>query len=308
MIALVLWGILSLSQSYTWDIDVPIIVEIDTTRQALGAEIPANLRVTARGNGWTLMQVVAGRGLIGRLDPTGRLTSANDSVRMFSFSERDLINSIRVPSAIRIEKVLPGSLQLTVTDLTAKRVPLYYPDITVQTREGFQVIGKPTVTPDSVQLTGSINALSRIDKWYTKPLSLTDIFEPVLRQIPVSDTLRGVVIVRPEGASVSVNVQETAELTFEDIPLVNRSVASDTTLRLLLSPNHVSITLRGGTGELSRLEASDILPQIQLIPEIDTSGFIRPRISLPRHVNASIIRVEPERIRYVWRKGITSGK
>ncbi len=306
LIALVLWGILSLSQSYTWDIDVPVVVEIDTTRQALAREIPASLRVTARGNGWALMQIASGNGLLGRLDPTGRMTSANDTVRVFSFSERDLINSIRTPPAVTIEKVIPGSLQLTVTDLTAKRVPLYYPDITVQTRKGFQVIGKPTVAPDSVQLTGSVNALASIDRWYTKPLNLTDIFEPVLRAIPVSDTLRGVVIVRPEIASVSVNVQETAELTFEEVPLVNRSTSSDTTLRLLLYPNRVSVTLRGGTGELSRLDASDILPQIQIIAGIDTSGYARPRISLPRHVNATIIRVEPQRIRYIWRKGVTA--
>lgn len=310
MIALVLWAILSLSQSYTWDIDVPVVVEIDTTRQALAREIPAALRVTARGSGWTLMQLAAGGGLQGRLDPTGRLTSASDSVRIFSFSERDLINSIRTPSTIRIEKVIPGSLQLTVTDLTEKRVPLYYPDITVQTRKGFQVIGKPIVSPDSVLLTGSVNALAAIDRWYTKPLSLADIFEPVLRTIQVSDTLRGVVIARPEIASVSVNVQETAELTFEDVPLVNRSSAPDTTWHLMLYPNRINVTLRGGTSELSRLDASDILPQIQIIAGIDTSGFVRPRISLPKHVNATIISVEPERIRFVWRKGIapTSGR
>lgn len=310
LIALVLWGILALSQSYTWDIEVPITVDIDTTRQALASEIPSTLRVTARGNGWNLMKVAAGGGLQGRLDPFGHLTSANDSVRVFSFSERDLLNSIGTPSAIRIERVIPGSIQLKVTDLTTKRVPLYYPNITIRTRREFQVIGKPVVSPDSVQLTGSVSALANVERWYTQPLSLTDIFEPIDRSIPVSDTLRGVVIVRPETATVSVNVQETTELTFDDVPLVNRGTASDTTLRLLLYPNRVSVTLRGGTEELSRLQSSEILPQIEVIAGIDTTGFVRPRISLPRHINATVIDVEPERIRYVWRRGIapTSGR
>jgi len=302
IIALVLWGILSLSQTYTWDIDVPLYVHIDTTRQALGREIPSHLRVTARGDGWNLMQTSVGEGLSGHLDPEGRQAGSNDSTRTFSFTERDLINSIDAPSSIRIDKVVPPTLQLVVTDLVTKQVPLYYPDITIRTREGFQVIGTPVVRPDSVSLSGSREAIRNINGWYTKPLDLHDIFAFTRTTLPVSDSLRGVVHVQPDEAVVTVDVQEVAEVVFEDLQVVNRSASADTTVRLQYFPDRITVTLRGGARELGKLEASDIVPQIELVAGVDTTGYTRPVISLPKDLNASIIDIEPERIRYIWHK------
>lgn len=310
VIALVLWGILSLSQTYTWEIEVPLDVRIDTTRLALGREIPSHLRVTARGDGWNLMQTSVGAELQGLLDLEGRTGTQVDSMRSYNFTERDLINSIEAPSSIRIEKVLPATLQLVVTDLVTKRVPLYYPDISVRTREGFQVIGTPIVRPDSVTLSGAASALRNINGWYTKPLDLRDIFSFTRTTLPVSDSLYGVVHVSPEEAIVTVDVQEVAEITFEDLQVVNRSTAADTSLRLFYYPDRITVTLRGGARELGDLEPSSIVPQIELVAGVDTSGYARPKISLPKDLNASIIHIEPERLRFIWRKSarVTSGK
>ena len=304
IIALVLWGILSLSQTYTWDLDVPLSVQIDTTQQALAEQIPSQLRVTARGDGWTLMQIAAGNSLRSEVNPAGHLVSNTDSLQVFAFTERDLISSISAPSSIRIERILPGSLRLVVTDLITKRVPLYYPNISIQTRSGFQVIGKPLVTPDSVRLSGSTEALENITHWYTKPLNLQDVYTSTRAVVPVSDSLRSVVHVIPEDAAVMVDVQEIAEVTFEDLPVLNRSTSPDTTIQLRFYPNRITVTLRGGAEELGKLTALDIIPQIELVAGVDTSGFIRPRIRLPKDVNASVINIIPQRIRYIWRKSI----
>ncbi len=304
IIALVLWGILSLSQTYTWDLDVPLAVQIDTTRQALAEQIPSQLQVTARGDGWTLMQIAAGNSLRSEVDLPGHLVSNADSLRVFAFTERDLISSISTPSSIRIERVLPGSLRVVVTDLTVKRVPLYYPNISIQTRAGFQVIGKPLVTPDSVRLSGSVEALEGITSWFTKPLNLQDVYTSTRAVVPVSDSLRSVVHATPKEAAVTVDVQEVAEVTFEDLPILNRTTSSDTTLQLRFYPNRITVTLRGGAEELGRLKASDIVPQIELVNGVDTSGFVRPNIRLPKDINASVISVLPARIRYIWRKSI----
>ena len=303
-IALVLWGILSLSQTYTWDIDVPLTVQIDTTRQALAVQVPTELQVTARGDGWTLMQVATGSALRSIIDPAGHLTNSDDSTRVFAFNERDIISSINAPSSIRIERVQPDNLRVTITDLVAKRVPLYYPDITIQTRAGFQVIGKPRVRPDSVRLSGSVEALENIAYWFTKPLSLQDVFASTRTAVPVSDSLQGVINVIPEEAIVTVDVQEIAEVTFEDLPVLNRSTNSDTNLQLRYFPDRITVTLRGGAEELGRLKASHIVPQIELVAGVDTSGFARPKIGLPKEFNASIINVVPERIRYIWRRSV----
>ncbi|MCE2504747.1 MAG: hypothetical protein J4G05_11950 [Chlorobi bacterium] len=308
-IALALWGILSLSQTYSWNIEVPLEPEIDTTEETLAEPIPEVLNVTVRADGWTLMQIVLGSNPICRLSSAGRPVSSNDTLRIYSFNERDLINSIDLPSSVQLENVRPGSIRMPITDIASKKVPLYYPDLSINTRDGFQVIGAPSVWPDSVWVSGSAEALENITRWYMTPLKLNDVFERVRTSVPLSDSLHGALRVSPEVATVSADVQEVAEVTFEDIPITNRGALTDTTTVLLLYPDRITITLRGGATELGQITKSTILPYIQLIPGVDTSGFVRPRISLPSDRNATVIAVVPKRIRYVWRKVVpTTGE
>ena len=307
-IALALWGVLSMSQSYSWDIDVPLEVRLDTTEETLVESIPRTIRVTARADGWTLMQIALGNDPRCLLTPAGRPTSSNDSIKVYSYNEREILsaiyNSINIASTLQLEDPFPNDLKVTITNLATKQVPLYYPEFSIDTRDGFQVIGTPRVSPDSVRLSGPAETLKNISHWYTTPLKLNDVFRPVLTTVPVSDTLYSVISVYPDVAMVQAEVQEVAELTLEDLPIINRGRFADTTTRLLLYPSRVTITLRGGADELGRLSEGDVVPYVQLNPDVDSSGFVRPRISLPGRGNASVIAVKPARVRFVWRKMI----
>jgi hypothetical protein len=249
---------------------------------------------------------MAGHALRCRIDPRTRPVSSvgsNDSIRIYSFSEREIINSINLPSSLRIEDVRPTTLLLSVTPLASKRVPLYYPGISVDTRAGFQIIGQPRVRPDSVRISGAPETIARLTHWYTVPLTLKDIYGPTTHLISVSDSLGGVVTATPRIVSVAVDVQEVAEVMLDDLFIVNRSdiSGSDTVYRLLLYPDRVTVTLRGGAGELGQIDVENVIPSVTLRPGIDTTGFVQPRITLPPYSNATVIAVQPERIRYAWR-------
>ena len=306
VIALTLWAIISLSQTYTWRIEIPLTTALDSTREALAEPLPRTLSVRARGDGWTLMRIMAGHALRCRIDPRNRYvtsTGSNDSIRIYSFNEREIINSINLPSSLRIEDVRPTTLRMAVTALASKRVPLYYPGISVDTRAGFQIIGQPRVRPDSVRISGAPEAIARLTHWYTVPLSLKDIYGPTTHLLPVSDSLGGVITATPRIVSVSVDVQEVAEVMLDDLFVVNRSdiSGSDTVYRLLLYPDRVTVTLRGGAGELGQIDVENVIPSVSLLPGVDTTGFVQPRITLPAYSNATVIAVQPERIRYAWR-------
>ena len=309
-VALILWGVISLSDTYVWRIDVPLEVRIDTTNEALAEPIPQTLRVEAYGDGWTLMQMILDDDIVCRIDlPTGASMREEvlpgDSLRFYRYDQRDLEARINTPSSIQIRSIRPGSLRLVVTDLARKRVPLFYDQsYTFNTREGFQIIGRPSVYPDSVTLSGSPEALDQISFWRTEPLPLEELYEPIQVPVPVDDTLHGVVLVVPETATVAVNVQEVAELRLESLLVINRGTRTDTTLSLRLYPDRVTVTLRGGAGELGRLREGDVIPYVNLTPGIDTTGFTTPRIILPPFSNATVISIEPDRIRYVWRRSI----
>ncbi len=303
-VSIILWAIISLSESYVWGIDVPLTIRIDTTGEALADVVPRTLRVRAYGDGWSLMQMILDNDLQCGLDVRNRSsTLEEDSLRSYRFTKQDLISRINAPRSIQIRDVSPEGLTLQVTELTRKRVPLVYDQaFKINTREGFQVIGRPSVYPDSVTLSGAPEALEKISFWRTRPLPLDDLHTPTQTLIPVDDTLRGVVTVTPENATVAVNVQEVAELRLEDLLVINRGTQVDTNRQLHIYPSRVTITLRGGAGELGRLREESVIPFVSLLPGVDTSGYAIPKVTLPPYSNASIISIEPSRIRYVWRK------
>lgn len=292
-----------MSQSYTWPVDVPLVVRIDSTSETLAESIPQRLRVTARGDGWTLMQMIVDDDLVCRLDPRNRPPSIDDSLRRYEYTEQELVRRINAPRTIRIEDVDPGAIRLLVTDLTRKRVPLVYDEsLLLEPRSGFQVIGRPTIRPDSVTLAGPADALDDISFWRIEPVPLDELDGPTRLIVPVDDTLHGVIAVRPGQATLAVDIQEVAELTIEGVPVVNRALVRDTMQRLVLYPGTVDVTLRGGADELARLAAANIIARVSLNPDRDTLGSVAPTILLPPYVNAGVIGVNPKNIRYVWRR------
>lgn len=305
-VSIILWAIISLSESYVWGVDVPLTIRIDTASEALADVVPRTLRVRAFGDGWSLMQMILDDDLECGLDLRNRSsTTRDDSLRTYPFTEQDLVSRINAPRSIQIRNVSPGTLTLAVTDLARKRVPLVYDQaFKINTREGFQVIGRPSVYPDSVTLSGAPEALEKISFWRTQPLPLNDLHGPTQSLVPVDDTLHGVITVTPESATVSVNVQEVAELRLENLLVINRGTRVDTTHQLRLYPARVTITLRGGAGELGRLREESVIPFVNLVPGVDTSGYAIPKVTLPPYSNASIISIEPDRIRYVWRRSL----
>lgn len=308
-VAIILWGIISLSDTYVWDIEVPLQVRIDSASEALADQIPKTITLSVQGDGWTLMQMVLDGDLRCDIDVRERTASQReDSLRTYRFTQRDLTARINAPRSVQISNTEPETLTLAVTDLARKRVPLVYDQsFKINTRPGFQIIGRPSVFPDSVTLSGSPEELEKISFWRTKPLPLNDLYGPIQEKVPVDDTLHGVVTVLPEVATVGINVQESAELVLENLRVVNRGTRSDTAVELRLYPSQLTVILRGGAGELGRLTEASVTPTVNLTYGIDTSGYVIPRVTLPSTSNATVISITPDRVRYVWRRRAEPG-
>ena len=249
------------------------------------------------------MQMIIDDDLQCYLDPAGRPAVAGDSLRSYEYAEQELVRRINSPRSIRIEDIEPQSIGFVVTNLAQKRVPLVYNKaLLLEPREGFQIIGRPKISPDSVTLSGAPDALEQIAFWRIQPVPLEDLDEPTNLIVKVSDTLRGVVNVHPEEARLSIDIQEAAEVVINNVQVVNRGLISDTAMELILYPSHITVTLRGGADELGKLSDVSVMARIDIIPERDSLGSIRPTILLPPLVNATIIDIAPRNIRYVWRK------
>jgi len=298
LFAVVLWGIVSLSNQFSYSFEVPLRVELPGN-QALTEPVPAQVRVTTRASGWSLMKMLATERTECVVYPPP-LMSADEQV--VGIGRNRLLASIRtnIPDAQQVS-IFPDSLTLAIGPVDSKDVPLS-PEVTINTRRGFQVIGQFRLEPDTVRLVGSKRILEDITSWPTAPLLLDDIHNPVSQYVRLSDTLRGIITPQIKRAELYADVQEVAERIFPDIPLVNRGTVRDTSMRLVLQPQQVEVLVRGGVRDLSRLDPAMISAYVEIIEGVDTAGIAYPNIYLPPGYNVSVVTIKPERIRYLFRR------
>ncbi len=297
-VTLVLWVISSLSDVFDRRFDIPLKVVLPEN-QSLTEPVPSTIEVALRANGWTMMKVMATGNPECVLSPQ---TLNVDSHQVVRLTARDIRNGIRIASEAAVESVYPDTLTLVIGNVASKRVPLLYPEVTINTREGFEIIGRPKVIPDSVTLTGAAKTLQGITRWYTKSVVLNDVHKPINEIVDIADSLQGVVETEPEIATVTADVQEIAERVFENVRVENRGTNTDTTLQLILRPGYVNVTVRGGVQDLGSLTLDDVSAFVDIVAGVDTLGITRPQIITPLSSSIRVINVEPRQIRYLWRR------
>lgn len=293
-VAIVFWLLVSLSDTFVRTVEVPLRVELPTN-QALVQPVPPAIHLTVRASGWSLLKMVTIGQTYCLLTPA---THVADSPRTFRVTNTEILANIRTNVAEAQQlAVSPASLQLVIGPVASKQVPLL-PDVTINPRKGFDAIGAVEVTPDSITLRGSSDALRTIDGWRTRHVVLNDVHEPIRMLVRVSDSLRGVVTPAQGVAVIATDVQEIAERSFTDVPLINRGIERDTSLHLVLQPDRIEVMVRGGVESLSRLNPASLSAYVDIDYGVDTTGVTLPTIVLPPGFTA--VRVDPPRIRYYW--------
>jgi hypothetical protein len=297
VVAVALWLIVALNNSYHWTIQVPVRVELGPG-QALVHPLPPAIDLTVRTDGWTLVSLLVARRPVALIRPGGQ----GRGERVIALNRGQLLQSIRAPiGGAQLVSVSPESLRLTIGPIASKRVPLHA-EAEIETKPGFQVVSGLRVIPDTVVLVGSARALPEINQWKTEPVHLQEVYQPINRLVRVSDSLPGVVTPETRVVRLLADVQEIAERNFPDIPVLNRSTVRDTSLQLVLQPPRISVLIRGGASDLSSLSPAEIRAVVDIVEGADTSGLVRPRVTIPSGKEYTVAAVYPRQVRYLWRR------
>lgn len=296
--AIAMWGFVSMSGSYETMVELPVYVELPGGL-TLTQELPPTLRVLVRASGWSQLKTMFVEDPALVLRPVGRGVVPNGKV---VYGQRELSDRLRasLPDASALT-FYPDSLTLAFGRTTSKKVPIEA-HVIIQPRPGFQVIGNPWCEPDSVTLTGAPSVLDSLSSWPTSTVTIPDVHGAVSQIANLSDSLRMLIQLQPRWVEIQADVQEIGERVFPDIPLIDRVTLSDSTRRVILRPDRVEVLLRGGVRDLSRLDPLTIRAYIEVVEGVDTLGVIAPRLILPPGVNLSVVRITPERVRYIFRR------
>lgn len=285
LFAIALWSYTSLNSEYQTIVEIPLKITLPSNR-ALENVPPENVFVDVKGSGWNLFYLIfLNNSKICNIDLSREVFL--DSV--YRINKIDLQRSLKYLKNVSPINVLPENIQLITGKIEEYEV-LVDPQITIIPRDGFMLIGKPIIDPLKVKIRGNDKIVSKINKWETENILFDNINSPILASVDLIDTLKGVVSVTPKKVLIKADVQQSAEITIDDITvdIVNGSLPAGH----IIEPPIISVVIQGGVGILSEITKFDISAIIELDKIInDTTGIIKPVINLPS--NVSLLKIDP---------------
>lgn len=292
LVAAAFWFSVTMSGTYREHFDVPLTVSGMPEDIALAAPLPETVDVLLEADGWQLLFINAGKQLAFEI-PGSRLRAG------VILTNRSLHEMMRLPGGVAALKVYPETLFVQVDRFLAKRVPLQLSGLSMTFKDGFGLVQEPQIKPDSVTLRGAESILRNIDSWPVDGRTYTDLSMPVAEEVPVKDSLRGVVRRDVEAVTLYIPTEQLADMWFRDIRVHLRHVPADR--QVLLAQQTIDLSVRGGVNILSLYSADDFVAEIEFEEIVaDTSGSIVPMLQLPPELK--LLRMEPPAIRYTMRK------
>lgn len=150
----IFWFFNALNKSYSTSIRFPLQFEFDRSKFAPAGQLPQTLLINVKGTGWDLFRKYFGVKvptltiLVERPAETRKIVASTLPVRLASQLGSTQINHI-----------ILDTLRLDIEPRIYRKFPLVVDTTLLTFKNGFARIGKVTVTPDSVDLSGPMSVI-----------------------------------------------------------------------------------------------------------------------------------------------------
>ncbi len=244
---------------------------------------PASVRAQVRGEGFELLRL--------RYNPTAvPIDATEDQVDL------DVL-APELPNGVILEGVSPRVFNLQKDRRVIRRIPVILRG-SIDTPTSYDLLGEPTLSPDSIFVMGAVSILDDLVAWPTQPLEINDLVDSLSVLLPLSDSLTGlversdqVVRVHAEAGHFTEAVREIAVIV-TGVPSSQRVVALD--------PESVQVRYRVPLIQYdASLTAPDFFATVSY-DEIraDTTGRVRPDLTLPPDLNLQDVSMIPPLLGY----------
>jgi hypothetical protein len=287
--AVILWGSISLSDSYYTNIEVKLTLTNFPEGYTTGSQLPENIKLRVRGQGWRLVSINVGPETEFRVSVGGDSGRQNISLYNYLESNRWLL------SDVDIMNLYPDSLNFFVERVISKKLPVVS-GLDLDFKPGYGLASEIKLNPDSVIVKGPLSYLRVRKEINTNsiPLGLLDSrtsTEVNLDNIPGFEYSTNLV-------DVVLDVQRIVDKQFENISVDVSNIPSGREVVLL--PNKININIRGGIEILGKLMPEQFHAYVKYQTLVqDTTGSVVPEIILPKNVALQFSK--PARLRYVIR-------
>lgn len=267
VIAISLWFAVNLNGIFNITVNMPLEVGSIPPELALTDELPEFVEVSLTGTALPLISLYNN-------PPSIPIDVDNSEVNLFN-QVRQQMNTFQ---EVEVSKVEPILVTVSLEEKITKRVPLKLNwDLNFEPR--FGLISEPTISPDSISVTGAISQMGSITEWVIEDsLILSDIKEDVQVSVPIVNK-NPLLDVSLDNLTLNANVSEFTE---NEISVYIRTRDLPRGQNITYNPS--SITIRYDVPLEQFAEITNQAPYAVYVPyrkiQEDETGFVTPDIEL----------------------------
>ncbi len=205
VVSTIFWFLSMLGKDYTTDMRYPVRYTNFPENKVLVGELPENLILNVRGNGYTLLRYR----LSSRLLPIifdvnsfslNRVSDESDTFFILSSVAKSKISG-QLGADIEINEILPDTLFFHFSEVVSRKLPVKA-DLQIEFRRQYMQSGPVALDPDTVTVSGPESVMDTLELVFTEPLAK----EQVDRTVVTDVLLRPEKYLRFSEESVRVNV------------------------------------------------------------------------------------------------------
>lgn len=209
----------------------------------------------------------------------------------------NLADALSLPDNVRLQSIAPRQVTIDKEPRIERHIPVRS-RVQVQTPPAYELVEPPRLRPDSVVVAGAQSIVNNMAAWPTDSMTIEGVRDSVQVRVLLADTLAQLVTHRPQYVSVIAQAARFAEATRE-IEVEVTGVPSGQNV-VTLQPSTIRVRYRVLFDQLfASQRAPDFFATISYDRiRADTTGYVRPALSLPDDIIIRDPEMIPSRLQY----------
>ena len=284
VIAFVFWFFIKSEDTYTVNLDIPLVARNLQEQKTYQVEVPESIFVTLKGTGRSFIWLrVFNNFYEDDFKAVIDLSSITDEYNFELDSYyKENPEKIVLPSSLDlqfVEVLNPRNVQIKLQRYMVKKVPIES-QILISTEPGYIALGEQ-FSPDSISIGGPEEAVNQIDFVFTEKDTLIDLVASVNGNWLILNPNK-LVSFDPKKVDALIDVQPISETIITGIPVELINKPND--VNVFVNPATVSLTIVGGLKQITNILPEDIDVIIDFDLWNSEKQFYSPKIKLPDYL------------------------
>jgi len=280
LLAILLWLFVVSGNQYTMMLDMPIEARNLNSQKTYLEEVPGYASVILKGKGRDLFKSF----LLKNYSDFKLVIDLDGISQDYEFILNEYFDKnprkVVFPSSYNVsfvEVIYPNRIKISLDEIVEKTVPVIS-NIEKISKDGHVQVGKIIFNPDSITLTGPKIELAKIFDVKTMIDTLENLSKFTSAKIGLIIDNR-LIKYSEKKVQYSLNIQQISERIIVEIPV--KVINKVKGLRVFPSPQTVSLTVIGGSTQISKIKSSDISVIVDFKDWVLEKKFYIPTVSIP---------------------------